>query len=370
MLICSHFLQNFFRPDRILLPVSIKPFLPFYLLGVIIIILGNLQISYGQEQPINNETDKSFTKSLEGIDNAALDAEGLASSSQMSLEDNVIDQTSQFSLKPKVTVALNNQIAEIGIPISTKIVKENPPFDSRVIIKWGDTKEETVPHNDDKVITVEHIYDEVGFYTVYASFTACDPDNTCISDSKNIQVQQSILPPPQPSVTIDNADPDNPLVNDVLSIEGRIQNPPSDSFTIDWGDGESTEQIVPSDSDGIWDAEHRYGEPGSYTITATLEDCDESFPCEATTQIEVQQSILPPPQPSVTIDNADPDNPLVNDVLSIEGSTINAPSDSLTVNWGDNSDDTDVTLGDNGNWFSDHVYQTSGEHVIRATFMG
>jgi len=174
-------------------------------------------------------------------------------------------------------------------------------------------------------------------------------------------------PPDQiltPSISIDNTNPANPQVQSDFTIEGSTVNPPSNLLIVNWGDG-NIDSDVHLDNNGEWTASHVFMTAGSVQITAT--SCDVDNTC-----IDGNKTIFiqPPPTPSISIDSINPANPLINNKVSIVGSTTNAPSDSLTVDWGDDSDDTTVPLGDEGNWFTNHIYETAGEHLIKATFTG
>ncbi len=171
-------------------------------------------------------------------------------------------------------------------------------------------------------------------------------------------------PPPQlltPSISIDNTNPANPQVQSDFTIEGSTVNPPSNLLIVNWGDG-NIDRDVHLDNYGEWTASHVYMIAGSVQITAT--SCDVDNTC-----IDGNETIFiqPLPTPTISIDNTNPVNPLVGNKVSVEGSTTNAPSDSLTVGWGDDSDDTTVPLGDKGNWFTNHIYKTADEHLIKAT---
>jgi hypothetical protein len=348
---------------------------PLFLLIIILLISNNSQITYGQEQADNNQTDQTldYSSSLSEVDSQGImDVSSLSRESLPPNNDLPVQQQQQL-LKPKVIIQVDEKSSEVGTPLSIKIVKENPPLDSSVTIKWGDTKEETIPNTENKGLSVEHVYDDTGEYTIYATFIKCDPDNPCISDSESVEVQ-SPPPVPQPSITIDNIDPDEPVADEVMSINGTIANPPSNSFTVDWGDDtKPEEQTVPSGGSAgdKWNIQHIYDKSGSYTIKAALDGCnnlDNSAiqSCSTTKGVNV----IDESNPSISIDKTDPNSPLTNNKLSIIGSTRHAPSDHINIDWGDDTNHNVIVLRDKGNWVAEHRYSTLGGHTITATLDG
>jgi hypothetical protein len=283
-----------------------------------------------------------------------------------------VDPQEVFELVPdaKISMDLETESPVVGTPFNLFGKIENPPKYPRVFMSWGDDKIVPTINNftKDGKWRVEHTYDEPGTYIIYAYFKSCDENKTC--DDAELEV--TVLPKEDggvgPSITIDNTYPDRPLANDILTVDGTIKNPLSNSFSIDWGDNsDPDEHSIPSDAENKWTAQHSYAESGSYTITATLEGCVEPSPCEATTPIEVQQSTSS--QPFITIDNTDPYDPLVNNALLVEGRIFNSQSNIFTIEWGDDTDSKDLTADNDGKWSIEHTYDEQGVYTVTATLI-
>jgi hypothetical protein len=260
---------------------------------------------------------------------------------------------------PTIAVESSNDKPQVGESIAIAGSTTDAPTDT-VTIDWGDgSQSETVniDHNNGNWGPVEHSFNSAKRYTITASLSCANCD-----ESINVDVQSD------PTISIDPISNEKPVVGDTLSISGGTTYAQGFFVTIDWGDNSGSDRVR-TDSDGNWGpVNHSFDPAKKYTITASL-FCDPDNPCSVSDSRDVD--VQPPhdPTPTIVIDSTSNDKPRVGESISISGSTTDAPTDTVTIDWGDGSRSETVDINhDDGNWGPvDRSFGSANKYTITAS---
>lgn len=210
-----------------------------------------------------------------------------------------------------------------------------------VTINWGDSTATATNPGDGTTVT-KHTYATTGNFTV----TATDAD-----DSTRTANQQVTIPfgPQMPVVTVTQSTADTKK----MTVSVTVDNHGLGTVTLDWGDGTAT---ATNPGDGTAVTTHKYGNDGTYTITAT--DTDNA------TITATRQAVVPF------------DGGLALTLTVAESSPAGPDRRTVTASW-DNQDQGPVTItfGESGETPQsgpvagtlDHTYAAAGTYTVTVT---
>ena len=242
---------------------------------------------------------------------------------------------------PTVTISgpsTVNEEATYTLSLSATGEPSNHPITSWTI-NWGDgTGNQTLTGNPS---SATHVYANAGPYTITASAT----ENEGTFSATPLAVTAEVVPP---TVTISGPSTVNEEATYTLNLSatGEPSNHPITGWTINWGDGTSSQTLTGNPSS----VTHVYASAGSYTITASATENEGTF---SASPLHVTVKMIPP---TVTISGPSSVNEGSTYTLDLSavGEPANHPITSWTINWGDGSAPQTVT----GNPSSvTHVYQ-------------
>ena len=201
--------------------------------------------------------------------------------------------------------------------------------------------------------TASHRYGEAGSYTV----TAAAEDGGGYVTSSSIVLEVVPAPLSAPEIAIDAAPP-SPTAGEVVTFTVTVESAGSAlrRVSLDFGDGESRSLGAARRAT----ASHRYGEAGSYTVTASAEDGGGYV-----TSSSIVVEVVPARLPEIAID-AVPPSPAVGEVVTFTVTVESAGSvlRRVSLNFGDGES---RSLGASRRATASHTYGEAGSYTVTAT---
>lgn len=152
--------------------------------------------------------------------------------------------------------------------LSGRLVDPDPGDKLSLVVNWGDGSPIKTYHPGLDPFAFKHRYTDDGVYNV--TFTWLDNHG-----GSNTRTRQVVVHEVAPVLSELLLVPDDPLVNERVTLTGRITSadPGPTTLTVDWGDG--TVETIRRGGEGRFRLTHRYASAGVFTIQLTVADDDD-----------------------------------------------------------------------------------------------
>ncbi|MEP9378774.1 PKD domain-containing protein [Aquabacter sp. CN5-332] len=244
---------------------------------------------------------------------------------------------------PSITVSGASTSVE-GAPYTLTLSSTDPGADAviRWVVDWGDGSTSTVTT---PTATLTHVFADEGVMNI--KVTLVDNDGSYSVD-KTVTVSNAV--PVLSSVALDPAPEGS-----VSHLVGTISDPGTDTFTltIDWGDGSDPEVVTLASGATGFDLSHRYGQSGAVSVTVTVSDGDGG------TATATVNATIPNVAPTVSDLTLMPNPTTEGESLTLTGIATDAggaDTQTVTINWGDGTANTNVAVNPDGTFSATHAY--------------
>jgi len=202
--------------------------------------------------------------------------------------------------------------------------------------------------------TASHTYEQAGTYTVRV--TVIDTGGLSSAATTQVTVEEGDAPPAA-ALTLSPSSGPAPLnVSADASGSRDDDETPIATYAFDFGDG------TVKGPQAAATAEHRYRDPGAYTVKVTVTDTA-GLSATATTQVSVTEVADAPPAATLTVTPGSGRAPLtVTADASSSTDTDQTPIASYKFDFGDGS-----VTGPQSSPTANHTYQSAGTYTLTAT---
>jgi hypothetical protein len=220
-------------------------------------------------------------------------------------------------------------------------------------VSWGDGTSQPLTINPNKTYNFSHIYSTTGTFTVTVTITDSFPEN----GADTMQVTVTPSSPPVVSAGVDATI----VQGDTFTQSGSFTDPDNGqswTATVDWGDGAGDVPLT-LNPDKTFNLNYLYPNLGNYTVTVTVKD---NVAVLGTDTLTV--STTPNTVPAVS---GGPDQILPQ---GLSGANFNATGSftdpnaqqnwSATIDWGDGSGTSPVTINPDKTFNASHIYANPG----------
>ena len=232
---------------------------------------------------------------------------------------------------------------------------------------WGDgtySVETLTPDYAGQMLTsmAEHTWSAEGLYGINVSVE--DEAGHNVTTAAEVNVTSGNIPPGAVLLEWD-PDPIYAGINTTFNVSARDANGDAITFTIDLGDGNSTEHTM---DDGTterqyWEFYHTYMNEDSYTVSITVGDGDMSIVADFTVMVIVPEENVPPYMLLQSSYQAYWAEPKTIRPLLVQDAN---PEDEVTV-WFDWGDESPMSMGDpDDGYAATHTYSAEGLFTLTA----